>query len=318
MSDAAPAREEIGFDSHGETCAAWHLRGEGEAYAGAAGRPCVVMAHGLAGTRDSGLLPFAEEFASAGLDVLLFDYRCFGDSSGEPRQLASPPRHRQDYQAAVECARALRGVDPERIVLWGTSWSGGHVVYAAAADPRIAAVIAQSPDLDGVRTLWMIRRYGGARQLIRVTWHGIRDRVRTLFGGSPHLIPVVGPPGTLGAMTSEESDPGYHAIAGPSWRNELTARAVLYEALNQAIGQARKVRCPLLIQAAERDSIAAPSACEPTARQAPDAELVTYPIAHFEIYLGEARERVLADQLDFLGRRLRAGAASAAGSVQPV
>jgi uncharacterized protein len=296
--------DEVRFASHGETCAAWHLRGEGESFAGPAGRPCVVMAHGLAGTRDSGLLPFAEEFAAAGLEVLLFDYRCFGDSTGEPRQLASPPRHRQDYQSAVECARALPGVDPNRIVLWGTSWSGGHVVYVAAADPRIAAVIAQNPDLDGVRTLGMIRRYAGLGQLLRVTWHGLRDRLPALFGAAAHMIPVVGPPGTLGAMTSEESDPGYHAIAGPNWRNELTARAVLYEGLNQAISRARKVRCPLLIQCAEHDSVAATSACEPTAKQAPDAELVVYPIAHFEIYAGASRERAIADQLDFLFRRL--------------
>ena len=85
--------------------------------------------------------------------MLLFDYRGFGESSGEPRQFAWPPRHREDYGAAVEFARGLDGVDPERIVLWGTSWSGGHVVYAAAADPRIAAVISKSPDVDGLATL---------------------------------------------------------------------------------------------------------------------------------------------------------------------
>ena len=59
------------------------------------------MAHGFGATKDSGLLPFAEAFAEAGLDVLLFDYRCFGESSGEPRQLAWPPRHREDYRAAI-------------------------------------------------------------------------------------------------------------------------------------------------------------------------------------------------------------------------
>ena len=130
----------VSFPSHGESCAAWHLSGEGDAFAGEGGRPCVVMAHGIGGTKDSGLLPFAEAFAEAGLDVLLFDYRCFGESTGEPRQLASPSRHREDYRAAVEFARGLDGVDPDRIVLWGTSWSGGHVVYVAADDPRIAAI----------------------------------------------------------------------------------------------------------------------------------------------------------------------------------
>jgi len=303
-----PLREDLSFESDGETCAAWRLRGEGSSYSTAAGRPCVVMAHGLGGTRDSGLLPFAEAFAGAGLEVLLFDYRCFGDSGGEPRQLASPRRHRRDYAAAVEFARRLDGVDPDRIVLWGTSWSGGHVVHVAAEDSRIAAVIAQNPDLDGIRTLGMISRYGGPGQLAKLTWHGLRDRARDLRGAPPHLIPTVGPPGTIGAMTSEGSDSGYHAIAGPTWTNELTARAVLDEARNRAVTCASRVRSPLLIQVALGDSIAAPSACPVVADRAPRAELVSYPIAHFDIYLGEARERAIADQLEFLSRRLDGGA----------
>ena len=118
----------VSFPSHGESCAAWHLTGEGDAFAGEHGRPCVVMAHGLGATKDSGLLPFAEAFAGAGLDVLLFDYRCFGESTGEPRQLAWPARHREDYAAAVVFAGGLVGVDPERIVLGGTSWWGGQGV----------------------------------------------------------------------------------------------------------------------------------------------------------------------------------------------
>jgi fermentation-respiration switch protein FrsA (DUF1100 family) len=299
-----PQREDLSFESAGETCAAWHLHGEGDAYLGHPGRPCVIMAHGLGGTRDSGLLPFAEAFAGVGLEVLLFDYRCFGDSTGEPRQLASPPRHRQDYAAAVKFARGLDGVDPDRIVLWGTSWSGGHAIHVASRDRRIAAVITQNADLDGIRTLRMIAGYGGLGQLAKVTWHGLRDRARALRGAPPHLIPIVGPPGTVGAMTSEESDPGYHAIAGPTWRNELTARAVLDESRNRAVTRARRVRCPLLIQVALADSIAAPSACTVAADRGPRAELISYAIAHFDIYLGEARERAIGDQLGFISRNL--------------
>src|SRR5689334_2086666 len=180
-----PERRDITFPSNGETCAAWHLIGEGDAFAGDHGRPCVVMAHGFGGTRDAGLLPFAEAFAEAGLDVLLFDYCCFGDSTGEPRQFAWPARHREDYRAAVECARGLGGVDPDRIVLWGTSWSGGHVVYVAADDPRIAAVICQTPDLDGFAALRNIGQYAGARQQVEMTWLGVRDAVRMLRGQEP-------------------------------------------------------------------------------------------------------------------------------------
>ena len=119
------------------------------------------MASGAPGT--PACCPSPRPLPGAGLDVLLFDYRCFGDSTGEPRQLASPPRHRQDYVAAIACARGLDGVDPGRIVLWGTSWSGGHAAQVASRDPRVAAVISQNPDLDGLRTLRMIAGYGGWR-----------------------------------------------------------------------------------------------------------------------------------------------------------
>jgi fermentation-respiration switch protein FrsA (DUF1100 family) len=265
------------------------------------------MAHGIAGTRDSGLLPFAEAFAEAGLDALLFDYRCFGDSTGEPRQYAWPPRHREDYAAAVEFARGLEGVDPDRIVLWGTSWSGGHVVYVAADDPRIAAVISQAPDMDGVRTLREISRYADWGQLARVTLEGIKDAATVLRRRPPHMMPVVSGPGEPAAMTSADAEAGYRSIAGPTWRNELTARAVLAENLNRPINRIDRIGCPILVQIADRDTVAPP----PTARAAAwrakgKVEVREYPCLHFDIYLGEWRRHSIADQLHFLRRHLTA------------
>jgi uncharacterized protein len=300
---------DLTFPSHGESCAAWHLTGEGDAFADEGGRPCVVMAHGFGATKDSGLLPFAQAFADAGLDVLLFDYRCFGDSTGEPRQYAWPPRHREDYASAVEFARGLDGVDPERIVLWGTSWSGGHSVYVAADDPRIAAVMVQTPDLDGFQTLNRLRQYAGAGMQLRLTWLGIQDLIAARRGEPPVLIPTVAPPGQLGGMTSEESDPGMREIAGPTWRNEITARAVFAEWTNRAITRMDELRCPILVQIADRDSVAPASAARAAAWKAKGrVEVREYPCAHFDIYL-EWRERAIADQLHFLRRHL--GAAQA-------
>ncbi len=126
---------------------------------------------------------------------MLFDYRNFGDSTGEPRQYGIPARHREDYAAAVAFARGLDGVDPDRIVLWGTSWSGGHVVYVAADDGRIAAVVSQTPDMDGVRTLVGFGRSGGVGQLARSTARAIKDAAGALRGRDPHLIPVAAPRG---------------------------------------------------------------------------------------------------------------------------
>ena len=303
------------FPSHGETCAAWHLSGEGDAFAGDRGRPCVVMAHGFGATKDSGLLPFAEAFAEAGLDVLLFDYRGFGESSGEPRQFAWPSHHREDYAAAVDFARGLDGVDPERIVLWGTSWSGGHVVYVAADDPRIAAVISQTPDLDGLATLRQLGRYAGLGQQLRLTWIGFQDAVRMLRNQEPLMLATVGAPGELAGLTTDDSEPGMRAIAGPTWRNEVTGRAVFAEGTNRATTRMDDLRCPILVQIADLDVVIPAASVRAAAWKAKGrVEVREYPCVHFDMYR-EWRDRAVADQLLFLRRHL--DARSSAGATEP-
>jgi cephalosporin-C deacetylase-like acetyl esterase len=91
------------------------------------------MAHGFGGQREMRLPAFAEHFAARGLAVPVFDYRCFGASDGMPRNWIDPRRHLADCHAAIEHARSLRDVDGSRLGLWGTSFSGGHVLATAAA-----------------------------------------------------------------------------------------------------------------------------------------------------------------------------------------
>ncbi len=89
--------DEISFSSGRDRCAAWHFNANGDAFASARGVPCVVMAAGFAGTRDtSALMDYARGFAAAGLEVMLFDYRGFGGSGGSPRQLVSASRQRRE------------------------------------------------------------------------------------------------------------------------------------------------------------------------------------------------------------------------------
>ena len=297
---------EVTFQSGGERIAAVHLAGEGDAFADAHGnRPCVVLAHGFGGTVDSGLLPYAERFAAAGLDALVFDYRHFGNSGGEPRQLVSVPRQLEDYAAAIAFARTLPNVDPERIAVWGTSFSGGHVVEVAVADGRVAAAIAQTPAMDGRAALFNVARYAGIGALNRVTLAGLRDRLGALRGQPPLTIPVVGPPGTVGAMTTSDAEPGYRAITGPTWRNEVAARFALTISFYRPGLKADRLPCPILIQIADRDAIAPPAAAQDAAWLATGrAEVRTYPVGHFDIYVGEPFERSVADQIFFLERHL--------------
>ena len=188
--------DEISFSSGDDRCAAWHFAATGEAFAGANGRPCVVMAPGFASTRDTGsLVAYAHGFAAAGLHTVLFDYRGFAASGG---YLASACRPRASARTITRQSldRRLPGVDPERIVLWGISFSGGHVIRVAAEDGRVAAVMSVTPAVDGVAVLAQLARNAGVRQLYRVAGHGLRDALRGLTGRRPYLVPVLGEPGS--------------------------------------------------------------------------------------------------------------------------
>ena len=109
-------------------------------------RPCVVLAHGFAGTQDTpSIQAAAQAFAAAGFSALTFDYRNFGESDGAPRQLICIQEQHEDIKAAVRFARSQSSIDPKRVALLGTSLGGGHVIAVAANDPEIAAVVAQVP-----------------------------------------------------------------------------------------------------------------------------------------------------------------------------
>jgi len=297
---------EIEFTSNGVRCAAWHLPGSASTFTGDDGRrPCVVMAHGFGGTRDTGLLSYAEGFADAGLDVVVFDYRGFGGSDGTPRQRVSYRAQRADYRAAVAAARELDGVDPDRIILWGTSYSGGHVLPVAVADGRIAAIVSMTPAMDGLAAMLAIARHHGVRALVPLVGHGVRDVVRAVLRRAPHHLAVVGAPGTTAMITSAGALEGYAAVAGPTWRNEVCARAALEVGLNRPIRFASRVRSPLLVQIGDHDSVAPPAAAHRAAGRAGRyAEVLTYPVDHFDVYDGEGQQRALSDQIEFLGRHL--------------
>ncbi|MGH2922454.1 MAG: alpha/beta hydrolase, partial [Solirubrobacterales bacterium] len=311
-----PEREELGFEVGGDELSAWRLRGEGDEFAAPDGRPCVVMATGMGGTKDSGLLPFGEAFAAAGLDALLFDYRGFGTSGGEPRQDAWPPKHREDLRAAVAFARGLDGVDPDRIVLWGWSWGAGHSLFVASESPEgIAAMIALTPVPDAVATMRHLQKQIGAGGLARLTAAGTRDQIARARGLPPVTIPLVGPPGSLAAFGTDESEPGYTALAGPSWRNEVCARVALGPWLNHGMGRAARVRCPILVQTGDVDTIAHPDIGPNLVWKAKGrAELREYPGGHFDLFLDD-RGRVIEHQLHFLRRRLSARRAETVGAL---
>lgn len=298
-------RSDVRFVVQGDAVAGWWFSPENPA---ATPIPCIVMAHGLGGTRDAGLEPYAQAFADAGFAVLLFDYRHFGASEGQPRQLLSISRQLADWQAAIDFAREQSGVDADRIALWGSSFSGGHVIVAAARDGRVAAVSSQGPMMDGLAAVFNLVDYAGVGALLKLSGLAIRDQLRGLFGREPLYAPIVGRPGETAAMSSEDARDGFYAIAPEDWRNELTARLALHLPLYRPVRYAHRLPCPVLVIACTADSVAPVGAAEKVARKAGmKAELKRYDgMKHFEIYKGEGFTRSSQDQIAFFQRHLLA------------
>ena len=103
---------------------------------------------------------YARAITEIGVAVLLFDYRGFGLSDGEPRREINAWKQARDYRAAVQFLRDLDGIDSGRVGLWGVSSSTAVVSVVAATDPTIAAVVMvvpafgderSSPDPDATR-----------------------------------------------------------------------------------------------------------------------------------------------------------------------
>ena len=298
-------RRDAIFLSGGVTCRAWVYVPDASVRRPA---PCIVMAHGLSGTRDASLEPYAERFSAAGFYVVLFDYRYLGDSDGEPRQLVSIPLQLEDWKSAIAFARTVPGVDADRIGLWGCSLSGGHVIVAAARDDRIAAVSAQCPMLDGHASARKVRKQVGFGKITRLAAASIYDSLRTAFGLSPYYVPLVAPAGQLAAMPTADAYEGLKAIVPPGWRNQVAARLFLRLPFYRPIRYAREVKCPALLIACERDTVVSTEAARKAADLMGDkARLVSLPIGHFDIYLGEWFDRSSRAQLAFFKAALQDG-----------
>ncbi|CAA0098330.1 putative protein [Mycolicibacterium vanbaalenii] len=292
------AAQDLRIPSRGEQLAAYLYRPRDPGPS-----PCIVMAHGFCGTRDDGLPPYAEAFRDAGYVVVLFDYRHFGASTGRPRQLLDIRRQQQDYHSVVEWARRQDGIDPDRIVLWGSSFSGGHVLAVAADDPRIAAVISQAPFTDSIAAL----RQVPLRTAAALTVDGVRDQLEAWRGRPPRLAPAIGDPGDIAAMTSPGARPGYEAIVGGDslWRNAFAARLMLRFPFYRPGRKASRLQMPLLVCVCDNDTTTPPGPTEKAAHRALRGELRRYPYDHFDIY---SDPQVKTDQIDFLRRVLPEGA----------
>ncbi len=267
----------------------------------ASGRaPIVVLGHGLGGTRAMGLAAYAQRFAAAGLAALTFDYRHFGDSGGEPRELISIPRQLEDWDAAIAFARSHPEIDPAHVAIWGTSFGGGHVLRLAARNRSVAAAVAQCPFTDGIASALTL----GPTSTVRVTAAAIADQVGALLGRAPIRIAAAGPRGSAAMMTAPDALPGYQRLAALSDTpdRDIAARIGLTIARYRPGRDLARIAVPTFICVCDPDSVAPNRMTEAHIRRAANPLITsrTYPCGHFEIYFDAPFEQAVTDQVEFL------------------
>jgi hypothetical protein len=202
----------------------------------------------------------------------------------------------QDWRAAIAFSRGLPGV--ERIVLWGTSYSGGHVLALAAELDGLAGVIAQAPMADGRAAARGVE----PRQLLRLAAHGLIDEARGRLGFAPHTIAITGEPGELALLTTPDAAAGL-AVLNPDgypWPNEVGARFALRAGSYRPARHAEHIACPVVV--CDDDAITSPAPAADAAHRAPRGELLRLTGGHYAVYEGAGFDHAVTAQIAFVER----------------
>jgi uncharacterized protein len=218
-------RKDIAFKTtDGTTLRGWHYLPDGSGK-----HATIVMAHGFSAVKEMYLDKYAEAFARAGFASVVYDNRNFGASDGEPRQEIDPWLQIRDYSDAITFALSLEQTDEARIGVWGSSYSGGHVLVVAAIDRRVKCVVSQVPAISGSQ---------GSRRLVRADFIGAlearfhADRANRAAQAPPTMVPVVAQdPRTPSALPTADAYKWFTETAearAPTWRNEVTVRTIEY------------------------------------------------------------------------------------------
>ena len=291
-------RSDITFESHGVTCHGWLYRPD----SGASPAPTIVMSHGFSAVKEQGLDGFARGFCTAGFVVLAFDYRFLGTSDGAPRGRIVPQEQHDDNRAALAWLSAQAGVDPGRIGIWGSSYSGGHALFMGAMDPRVKVVVAQVPAIHTAQSLIaMVGREGFNGYLDLLA----QDHAARNAGQGGGDIPVVAPEGEPSVLATPDSYAWFTSSGAkdaPTWLNSTSLESVarLAEYWPAAFIDLISPK-PLLIQAASQDTLIPIDQVRGAfARAGEPKKLVEYAGGHFDLYPGEPfHEPALAEATDW-------------------
>ena len=213
--------------------------------------PCIIMTHGFTALKEHYLEKFAEVFVNAGMCVLVYDNRNFGESEGAPRFEVNPELQVSDLSDAITYVQTKSQVDANKIGLWGTSFSGGNVIVAAAIDERVKCVVAQVPFVKGHHDFLKNSR-PDIWEIIQKKYAA--DAKGRSEGKSPAMTPVVASdPDKSVVMKESEAYDFFTSL--PQWQNQVTLRSVQMSGDYAPIDWIAKIHVPALFIVADQDTI---------------------------------------------------------------
>ncbi|MEB3753873.1 alpha/beta hydrolase [Acinetobacter sp. MD2(2019)] len=267
--------QQIDFESEGETLAAdFYMPNQIEQ------PPVIIMANGFACERRFSLPNVAAEFAEQGFAVVLFDYRGFAESTGEPRELVSPSHHLQDWSNVVRQVQQWNSVDLTQLFLWGVSFSGGHVMTIASQMNGIRGIIALVPHVDGLASAMKYPK----KYFFSALKLALKDVLNMTLGRPPVRIPVVSEQG-VACLAGEENYAAFMATVpkNSSWLGQVPARIMLDINRYRPICIADKIKCPVLLIAAKNDSLIPFQSIQKTTQKIPQVQFESFDMTHFDI-----------------------------------
>jgi hypothetical protein len=319
--ESGRAVETVWIDAPGARLHAWHVTPSTEPP-----WPTVVLSHGWGAVKEMNLDYFAAAFADAGLASVVFDHRGFGASEG-PRWDVDPAAQVADYGAVLSWAEGRQGTDRDRLAIWGTSFSGGHVLEVAAAEERVRATVAQVPTISGSENT---RRRHDDASMAALRKRFAVEREALDRGESPSYVPVVpadrdlgsepdlahweaAPPETLpDSSTAEYEDAEQAQFYGEmpeerrrTWRNRVTLRSIeRYAEYEPGRSMAAAASRPLLVIVAADDTITPTDLTLETVRATgPGVEVESVPGGHYNVY-STFREQLASRAARFFSENL--------------
>ena len=293
-------RRVVSFKSKGLDCSGWLYVPDGLEKP----VPAIVMAHGLSAVKEQALPVYAQKFVASGFVTLVFDYRFFGESEGEPRCQLFPLEMVDDYRNAITWVSDQPEVDAERIGIWGTSFSGSYVLYAGTFDRRVKAVVAQVPNVASPAT----RHARSPERWERDGRAMIEDRIKRYRTGGVDYVKVVDDRGEACVIPGKAACDfflGSQATA-PNWQNRLTRESLEKMREFDPVGSITLMApTALLLIAGERDELIPIEAVKGVYERAGEPKgLTTLPITHFEIYYEPWLSEAAAAATDWFKRYL--------------